>query len=107
MRLLDVGCGPGDVAMAASRLVGPTGTVIAVDAADVVELARARAAQLAACEIQFNNARLTTSLWTSLSMPWSGDSSSCTCPSRSLRCATSLVRCGLAGSWRLSNPTSR
>ena len=53
MRLLDVGCGPGDVAMAASRLVGPTGTVIAVDAADVVELARARAAQLAACEIQF------------------------------------------------------
>jgi ubiquinone/menaquinone biosynthesis C-methylase UbiE len=53
MRVLDVGCGPGDVAIAASQLVGPTGTVIAVDVADVIELARARAAELAACEMRF------------------------------------------------------
>lgn len=45
MRVLDVGCGPGDVSMIAARLVGPDGTVLGVDAAaDVVELARTRAA---------------------------------------------------------------
>jgi len=32
--VLDVGCGPGDLSLVASRLVGPTGTVLAVDAAD-------------------------------------------------------------------------
>jgi tRNA A58 N-methylase Trm61 len=40
MRVLDVGCGPGDVSIVASQLVGPTGTVVGVDAsADVIELA--------------------------------------------------------------------
>lgn len=46
MRVLDVGCGPGDVSMIAARLVGPEGAVVGVDAAaDVIELARARAAK--------------------------------------------------------------
>lgn len=45
MRVLDVGCGPGDVSIIAARLVGPDGTVLGVDAAaEVVELARTRAA---------------------------------------------------------------
>lgn len=44
MRVLDVGCGPGDVSIIAARLVGPDGAVLGVDsAADVLELARARA----------------------------------------------------------------
>jgi ubiquinone/menaquinone biosynthesis C-methylase UbiE len=46
MRVLDVGCGPGDVSFIAARLVGPTGTVLGVDAApEMIELARARAAE--------------------------------------------------------------
>lgn len=54
MRVLDVGCGPGDVSLVASRLVGPTGTVLGVDAAaDIVEFARTRAAGLAANNIRF------------------------------------------------------
>lgn len=45
MRVLDVGCGPGDVSIIAARLVGPTGTVLGVDAAgEMVEMARNRAA---------------------------------------------------------------
>ncbi len=40
MRVLDIGCGPGDVSFIAARLVGPSGTVLGVDAApDMVELA--------------------------------------------------------------------
>ena len=31
MRVLDVGCGTGDVAMIASRIVGPSGAVTGVD----------------------------------------------------------------------------
>jgi ubiquinone/menaquinone biosynthesis C-methylase UbiE len=33
MRVLDVGCGPGDVAFLAASLVGPEGIVIGVDKA--------------------------------------------------------------------------
>jgi 2-polyprenyl-3-methyl-5-hydroxy-6-metoxy-1,4-benzoquinol methylase len=45
MRVLDVGCGPGDVSFIAARLVGPEGAVLGVDAStDVIELARIRAA---------------------------------------------------------------
>ena len=31
MRVLDVGCGVGDVSMEAARIVGPTGAVVGID----------------------------------------------------------------------------
>jgi ubiquinone/menaquinone biosynthesis C-methylase UbiE len=54
MRVLDVGCGPGDVSFVAARLVGSTGAVLGVDASsDVVELARARAAERGLSTVNF------------------------------------------------------
>ena len=54
MRVLDVGCGPGDVSIVASRLVGPTGTVLGVDAAaDIIEFAQLRVAGLAVTNVRF------------------------------------------------------
>jgi SAM-dependent methyltransferase len=54
MRVLDVGCGPGDVSFVAARLVEPTGTVLGVDAScDIVEVARSRAAELGLSTVQF------------------------------------------------------
>src|SRR5262249_49883839 len=44
MRVLDVGCGPGDVALLAAELVGPSGSVVGVDVTPAVgATARARA----------------------------------------------------------------
>jgi ubiquinone/menaquinone biosynthesis C-methylase UbiE len=44
MRVLDVGCGAGDVALQAARLVGPTGAVVGIDlSAKALETAAARA----------------------------------------------------------------
>src|SRR3954468_9299674 len=43
MRVADLGCGPGDVTLAAARCVGPTGSVIGVDdATRPLERARLR-----------------------------------------------------------------
>jgi SAM-dependent methyltransferase len=54
MRVLDIGCGPGDVSFIAARLVGPTGSVLGVDAAPaMVELARNRAAEQGLRTAQF------------------------------------------------------
>ena len=58
-RVLDVGCGPGDVSFVAARLVGPTGTVLGVDAAaEVVELARTRAAEQGLSWVSFEHATM-------------------------------------------------
>src|SRR5262249_28520104 len=49
MRVLDVGCGAGDVALLAAELVGPTGVVVGIDRnreAVAVAAERARAANL-------------------------------------------------------------
>ena len=53
MRVLDVGCGPGDVSFVAARLVGPEGAVLGIDAADIVEFARARAAEDGVTSVRF------------------------------------------------------
>jgi 2-polyprenyl-3-methyl-5-hydroxy-6-metoxy-1,4-benzoquinol methylase len=54
MRVLDVGCGPGDVSFVAARLVGPEGAVIGIDAADdIIELARDRAAEHGLTSVRF------------------------------------------------------
>jgi ubiquinone/menaquinone biosynthesis C-methylase UbiE len=44
MRVIDVGCGVGDLSMLAAEIVGPTGSVVGVDLdADALEIARRRA----------------------------------------------------------------
>jgi ubiquinone/menaquinone biosynthesis C-methylase UbiE len=59
MRVLDVGCGVGDVAMLAAGLVGPTGTVVGIDRSPVaLETARARATLAGVTNIRFQEADL-------------------------------------------------
>jgi ubiquinone/menaquinone biosynthesis C-methylase UbiE len=59
MRVLDVGCGPGDVSFIAARLVGPTGSVLGVDAApEMIELARARASEQGLSAVHFKQAEI-------------------------------------------------
>jgi len=53
MRVLDVGCGPGDVSFVAAKLVGEQGSVLGIDAADIVELARSRAAERGLTSVRF------------------------------------------------------
>ena len=54
MRVLDIGCGPGDVSFVAARLVGQSGTVLGVDAAPaMIELARARAVEKGFSTVHF------------------------------------------------------
>jgi SAM-dependent methyltransferase len=54
MRVLDFGCGPGDVSMLARELVGGAGEVIGVDRAGrAVELARARVAAKDLANVRF------------------------------------------------------
>jgi ubiquinone/menaquinone biosynthesis C-methylase UbiE len=54
--MLDVGCGTGTLALAARRLVGPSGEVIAIDASsEMVERAR-RKARAARLEVEFREA---------------------------------------------------
>jgi ubiquinone/menaquinone biosynthesis C-methylase UbiE len=50
MRVLDLGCGMGDVAMIAARLVGPSGRVVAVDRDDIVLAHASRRAEAAGFE---------------------------------------------------------
>lgn len=54
MRVLDVGCGPGDVALLAGEMVGPSGSVVAVDVDEnAVARGRERAAQAGLSNISF------------------------------------------------------
>jgi len=61
MRVLDIGCGVGDVTLLAARLVGPQGAVLGIDrAASSVETARARASALGVGHARFEQADLGT-----------------------------------------------
>jgi 2-polyprenyl-3-methyl-5-hydroxy-6-metoxy-1,4-benzoquinol methylase len=54
MRILDVGCGPGDVSFLLSELVGPDGRVVAVERdRDAVATARARATEAETVNVEF------------------------------------------------------
>src|SRR5215813_14453376 len=54
MRVLDLGCGVGDVSLLAARLVGESGAVLGVDrAASSLEIARQRAGALGAGHVRF------------------------------------------------------
>jgi SAM-dependent methyltransferase len=54
MRVLDVGCGVGDVSFLAARLVGPTGAVLGVDrSAEAVAVAQGRARDAGLANVSF------------------------------------------------------
>jgi ubiquinone/menaquinone biosynthesis C-methylase UbiE len=54
MRVVDLGCGVGDVALLAAEMVGPTGTVIAIDRnTTAIITARARASAAGHANIEF------------------------------------------------------
>ena len=61
MRVLDIGCGVGDVTLLAARLVGPQGSVLGIDRADSsVETARKRADTLGVGHVRFEQSDLAT-----------------------------------------------
>jgi ubiquinone/menaquinone biosynthesis C-methylase UbiE len=54
MRVLDLGCGAGDVTFVAAGLVGPDGSVVGVDSSpDALARARLRAGQRGLAQVQF------------------------------------------------------
>ena len=57
MRVLDVGCGAGDVAMIASRIVGPSGAVVGVDQDAKSIAGAADRAERAGLDVRFQVAR--------------------------------------------------
>jgi SAM-dependent methyltransferase len=61
MRVLDVGCGVGDVSMLAAAAVGSTGVVVAIDSdPGSLEIARARSAAAGFANIEFVDTELRT-----------------------------------------------
>jgi 2-polyprenyl-3-methyl-5-hydroxy-6-metoxy-1,4-benzoquinol methylase len=59
MRVLDVGCGAGDVSFLAARIVGPDGHVVGVDrSADAIQAATRRAAEAGLNNVEFRVADL-------------------------------------------------
>jgi ubiquinone/menaquinone biosynthesis C-methylase UbiE len=61
MRVLDLGCGAGDVSMLAAKLVGPSGSVVGIDPnADVLAVARARAQADGLLHVTFTEASVGT-----------------------------------------------
>jgi ubiquinone/menaquinone biosynthesis C-methylase UbiE len=54
MKVLDVGCGPGEVSLIAAELVGETGSVLGVDASETaLEAARARVQAAGLAHVSF------------------------------------------------------
>ena len=58
MRVLDVGCGAGDVALIASRIVGPTGAVVGLDQDAKSIAGAADRAKHAGLDVQFHAAQV-------------------------------------------------
>jgi ubiquinone/menaquinone biosynthesis C-methylase UbiE len=54
MRVLDIGCGPGDVSMLIADLVGPTGSVVGIDPSGAaLDVARQRFGELGRTNVEF------------------------------------------------------
>lgn len=54
MRVLDVGCGPGDVSLIAAALVGETGSVLGIDGSvEALQLARSRTQEASLSQVSF------------------------------------------------------
>jgi ubiquinone/menaquinone biosynthesis C-methylase UbiE len=61
MRVVDIGCGPGDVSLIAADLVGETGRVLGIDASsDMLEIARSRVQAAGLRHVSFLAADLRT-----------------------------------------------
>jgi 2-polyprenyl-3-methyl-5-hydroxy-6-metoxy-1,4-benzoquinol methylase len=61
MRVLDIGCGVGDVSLLAAKIVGKDGSVLGVDrASSSVETARRKVASLGATNVRFAQADVAT-----------------------------------------------
>src|SRR5262249_18283190 len=61
MRVLDSGCGMGDVTMLAAQLVGPTGSVVSIDQDSAsIETARRRVSAIGLENVKFHRADLLT-----------------------------------------------
>jgi 2-polyprenyl-3-methyl-5-hydroxy-6-metoxy-1,4-benzoquinol methylase len=59
MRVLDVGCGAGDVSFLLARMVGPSGAVVGVDRSeDAVAMATARAQAMGLAQVSFSQGEL-------------------------------------------------
>lgn len=59
MRVLDIGCGAGDVSFIAADLVGPGGSVLGIDISDgTIELARARAEAAGSLGVEFQTSAI-------------------------------------------------
>jgi ubiquinone/menaquinone biosynthesis C-methylase UbiE len=59
MRVLDIGCGVGDVSMLAGALVGPSGEVFGIDRSEeAIDIARRRAAAAGQAWLQFETAEV-------------------------------------------------
>jgi 2-polyprenyl-3-methyl-5-hydroxy-6-metoxy-1,4-benzoquinol methylase len=59
MRVLDVGCGAGDVSFLLARMVGPSGAVVGVDRSqDAVAMATARAQAMELSQVSFSQGEL-------------------------------------------------
>ena len=59
MRVLDVGCGAGDVSFLLARMVGPSGTVVGVDRSeDAVAMATARAQAMGLSQVTFSQGEI-------------------------------------------------
>ena len=64
MRVLEVGCGAGDVSMLAAELVGSAGSVVGIDRnAQVLAIARERAQMAKFGQIDFKEASIGTYSW--------------------------------------------
>ena len=88
MRVLDLGCGVGDISLLAGEIVGPTGCVLGVDqSTDSINTAERRATDAGQCSwVGFATANLATYEPQEGLTPSSGVSFSCICPSRQPRC---------------------